>query len=61
MDIYTARMILGVSESASFEDIKKQHRLKARQLHPDVNRGINSSDFVLLSSAFSLLKEQFQV
>ena len=34
--------ILGVATSASDDDIRKSHRSKARQLHPDINKAPDS-------------------
>lgn len=57
MDLTTARKILGVSESASYEEVKLQYRKLARKYHPDANTGGNGREFVLLGIAFSELKK----
>lgn len=54
---------LGVSADASVEEIKKAFRLKARQMHPDVNKSANASqDFKGLKNAYDelLLKKKRQ-
>ncbi len=50
--------ILGVSKEASFEEIKKAYRLKARETHPDVNRAEDAEDrFKEVSEAYSVLND----
>lgn len=54
---------LGVSVDASAEEIKKAFRLKAKQLHPDINRSASASqDFKALKNAYDelLLKKKRQ-
>lgn len=48
--------ILGVSENASKDEIKKAYRQKARHVHPDVNKASDASDqFKRLSVAYHTL------
>lgn len=56
-DFYT---VLGVSRSASQEDIKKAYRKAARQYHPDVNPGDKAAEekFKQVSSAFDVLSDE---
>lgn len=59
----TCHDILGVSKEASVEEIKKAFRLKARQLHPDINKSANATqDFKDLKNAYDelLLKKKRQ-
>ena len=56
MDHVTARKILGVSEEASFEEIRKRFRALARLHHPDLNPGKSSEKFILISTAYLVLQ-----
>lgn len=48
--------ILGVNASASVEELKQAYRKRAKQLHPDKNKGANAHEqFVLLSEAYDYL------
>lgn len=49
--------ILGVSKTASAEDIKKAYRRQARKYHPDVNPGDKAAEekFKKISEAFDIL------
>ena len=52
--------VLGVSRSASADDIKKAYRRLARKHHPDVNPGDKESEdrFKQISEAFEVLSDQ---
>ncbi|TAH27529.1 MAG: hypothetical protein EAZ07_01240 [Cytophagales bacterium] len=48
--------ILGITDSASLEDIKKAYKQKAKLLHPDVNKSKKASEeFLQLQEAFQVL------
>jgi DnaJ-domain-containing protein 1 len=48
---------LGVSESASFEEIKKAHRQMVMKHHPDRNSG-ESEMFKKIQAAYEILEEK---
>ncbi len=51
--------ILGVSSTASQEEIKKAYRLKAKTFHPDVNNSTNAGQhFALISEAYDVLTDE---
>ncbi|GLI64488.1 hypothetical protein VaNZ11_007687 [Volvox africanus] len=48
--------VLGVSESASLEEVKAAFRAKSKLLHPDVNNSLTAArDFMLLRRAYKTL------
>ncbi len=48
--------ILGISEDATFEQIRRAYRIKAKKLHPDVYRGKDAKlSFQQLNEAYHLL------
>ncbi len=50
--------ILGVDKHADDARIKRAFRKRARQLHPDVNRGLRArSDFQMLNEAYQVLSD----
>lgn len=49
--------ILGVSQDASPKGIKKAFRCKAKELHPDVNSGRSSAEFLRLNEAYQVLSD----
>lgn len=55
-DLYS---ILGVSENASAEDIKKAYKKLAKRYHPDSNKGDATAEerFKEISEAYSVLKD----
>lgn len=58
MDFKDYYAVLGVSESASPEDIKKAYRKLARKYHPDVSEEDNASDnFKDVGEAYEVLKD----
>ena len=58
MDFKDYYAVLGVSESASPEDIKKAYRKLARKYHPDVSKEENASDkFKDVGEAYEVLKD----
>jgi molecular chaperone DnaJ len=52
--------ILGVSESASAEEIKRAYKKKAMELHPDRHGGDKSkeAEFKKLNEAYSVLSDE---
>lgn len=58
MDFKDYYAVLGVSESASPEDIKKAYRKLARKFHPDVSKEENATDkFKDVGEAYEVLKD----
>lgn len=58
MDFKDYYAVLGVSESASPEDIKKAYRKLARKYHPDVSKEENAIDrFKDVGEAYEVLKD----
>ena len=50
--------ILGVSESATAEEIRKAFQTKARKLHPDVNKEPDAEErFKEVSEAYAVLSD----
>lgn len=48
--------ILGISSTATFPEIKKAYRKRAKELHPDVNKSPNAhAEFILLSEGYEYL------
>ncbi|MFM2049211.1 MAG: hypothetical protein RI955_1759, partial [Bacteroidota bacterium] len=53
--------ILGITQSATIEQINKAYRNLAKQLHPDINPHPNAhQQFVLLNEAFEFAKNNKQ-
>lgn len=54
----THYQILGVPETASIEEIKKQYRAMARKFHPDVNTGQEAArQFSIIAEAYRVLSD----
>jgi hypothetical protein len=58
MDKIRAREILGVSEDASHDEIRTRYRQLAKKYHPDVKFMSNTDKFVLISTAYIVLKDK---
>ncbi|GEM_PF-6034972 len=54
-----ARLILGVTENSSFEEIKKAYRSKAIQFHPDKTNKPNYDEFVKITEAYAIISTKF--
>ena len=51
--------VLGVSRSASADEIKRAHRKLARELHPDVNKSADASaKFNEVQEAYDILSDE---
>jgi len=50
--------ILGVKQDASCESIKKAFRCKAKALHPDINHGTSSAEFLKINEAYQVLSDE---
>ncbi len=49
--------ILGVSSTATADEIQKAYRRKAKELHPDMRKAENDQAFLALSEAYGVLKD----
>src|SRR6187455_2228969 len=48
--------ILGIKGNATFQEIKQAYRLRAKELHPDINKSPHAhDDFILLTEAYEYL------
>lgn len=53
--------ILGISENASVDEIKRAYRDKAKLYHPDKNSAPHASGhFILLNQAYNILLDEFK-
>ena len=50
--------ILGVSTSATEEEIKKAYKELAKKLHPDRNNGIETEQFKEITEAYDILSDK---
>ncbi len=51
--------VLGVSKSATAEEIRRAHRKKARELHPDINKAPDAqAQFAELQEAYEALSDE---
>ena len=51
---------LEIDYDAPFEDIQKKYKEKARELHPDLNPDVNSTEqFQKLNNCYSYIKNNF--
>lgn len=60
MDLQTAFEILGLPPAASFEEVKERYWTLAKQFHPDTSHTRDARQFVLLTTAYSLILDQKQ-
>ncbi len=50
--------VLGVKREASPDDIKRAYRLRAKTMHPDINRSSSANnDFALVNEAYGVLSD----
>ncbi|KAF4520142.1 hypothetical protein B566_EDAN008960 [Ephemera danica] len=49
--------ILGVSNEATFEEIKKRYQDLALKLHPDKSKGNHTEKFIELNNAWTILRD----
>ncbi len=47
--------ILGIRKGASVEEIKKAYRARSMKTHPDLNPGIDQSEFEKIQAAYDML------
>ncbi len=58
--IYDDLHILDLDKKATLEDIKRAYRMKAKELHPDLNKGQDAHmEFIRLQQAFDNLTRYF--
>ena len=51
--------VLGISKSASADEIKRAYRKMAKKYHPDLNRDVDTTEkFQQINSAFEFLTEE---
>jgi hypothetical protein len=60
MDLHAAYEIFGLPPSTSWEEVKKRYRQLAKQLHPDASSTHDSRQFILLSTAYSIILDERQ-
>ncbi|MBI3302593.1 MAG: J domain-containing protein, partial [Deltaproteobacteria bacterium] len=57
MDIETAYEILGLSKSASLQEVKTRYRQLVRKVHPDVPQTGDRQQFLLITTAYTLITD----
>lgn len=59
MDSQGYYAILGVSQNANFQDIKKSYRKLAKKYHPDRNKSPNAEEIIKkINQAFEVLSDR---
>lgn len=57
LDCKNSLSILGIKANRlSLEDVKKAYKVKAKELHPDLNKGVEGSEFIRVKEAYDSLK-----
>jgi len=59
-EIVEAFKLLGLSNEAGFDEVKKQFRELSKLYHPDKNDKSDPAQFIAIKEAYDLLKEKFK-
>jgi DnaJ-domain-containing protein 1 len=51
--------VLGVDLGSAWEAIKKAYRARVKETHPDLNSGLDGSEFRKVQAAYEILEKQY--